>query len=165
MSKKLEGNGLWESSRMMLPQHKEQSMSSHQGAPSLNQEPPSRKELEMIRDSILLPMALRMVEKISVDVERSSQTLKLMYAAATKILAITIREDVKKTKKALLERDIRVFDEAKDDAALHYRYVCRGREDRLIMTKEFMKAGISVKIGHYVQGLVTLLQEAATKPK
>jgi len=163
MSKKLEGNGLWESSRMMLPQHKEQSMSIQNDMPSLTPEPPTRKEIEMMREYIILPVALKIVEKISLEVEVSSQTLKQLYSAAAKVLAKNIREDARKSQKALLERNIRVFEDSKDDKELVYRFVCRGREDRFIMTRDFMRAEIGIKIGRYVQNLIIVLQEGGKK--
>jgi len=164
MSKKLEGNGLWESSRMMLPQHKEQSL-IRKDAPAPPPEPPTNKEMDMIRDSVLLPVALQIVEKKSIEVEMSTQTLKLLYSAAAKILARHIREDVMKNKRALLERHIHVFEDTKDDNSLCYRYSCRGREDRFIMTKDFIRSEISVRIGRYAKSLVATLQEAASSHK
>jgi hypothetical protein len=162
MSKKLEGNGLWESSRMMLPQHREQSMEIRSDTPPPTPGPATNKEMEMMRDYIILPVALKIVEKNSLEVAKSAQMLKLVYAAAAKILVKQIREDVQKSKKVLVERNIRVFEHSKEDAELIYRYMCRGHEERLVMTKDFMRAEISARIGRYARGLVTHLQEAAT---
>lgn len=160
MSKKLEGNGLWESSRMMLPQHKEQSLSIQNDMPPLTPEPPTRKEIEMMRDYIILPIALKIVEKKSIEVEISSLTLKLLYAAAAKILAKNIREDVQHSKKALFERNIRVIEDAKEDTELTYRYLCRGHEDRLVMTRDFMRTEISARLGSYARSLIATIQGA-----
>ncbi|MHA0857320.1 hypothetical protein [Paenibacillus sp. CMAA1364] len=152
MSKKLEGNGLWESSRMMLPQHKEQSMSMsvlHDNT-HLSKEPPTRRELDMMREYVLLPVALHIVERKILEVERSPQMLKLLYATAGKVLANHIREDVHKSKKALFDRHIRLFEDSKNDSELTYRYICRGYENQFMMTRDFMRAEISVRIGRYV---------------
>jgi hypothetical protein len=162
MSKKLEGNGLWESSRMMLPQHKEQSMQNQSDQPPLAPEPPTKKELEIMRDFVILPVALEIVEKKSIEVEMSSLTLKLLYTAAAKILAKHIREDVQKSKKALVERNIHVFEDSKDDTELIYRYICRGHEDRFVVTKDFMRKEISGRIGRYAKSLVAAFREATT---
>jgi hypothetical protein len=160
MTKKLEGNGLWESSRMMLPQHKEQSMPIQNNTWARAAEPVTKQEIEMMRDSIILPMALGIVEKNSREVAMSSLTLKLLFSNAAKILAKQIRADAQKSKKVLVEREIRVMEESKDDTELIYRYVCRGHEDRFVMTKDFMRAEIGVRIGRYAKSLVDVLQEA-----
>jgi hypothetical protein len=163
MSKKLEGNGLWESSRMMLPQHKEQSlaMSIQNDTSHQLKEPPTRKELEMMREYILLPVALHIVDKKILEVERSPQMLKLLYSTAAKVLAKHILEDVQKSKKVLHEQNIRVFEDTKDDSELTYRYICRGYEDRFVMTRDFMRAEISVRIGRYVRRLAGAMKETA----
>jgi len=161
MSKKLEGNGLWESSRMMLPQHKEQALSLQNSKPSLKREPPTKKELELMKDCIILPVALHIVEKNCREIELSGQTLKLLYAAAAKVLAGHIREDLQQSRKRLAEQSIRMFEEAKDDTQLTYRYVCRGYEDKLLLTKDFMRAEISLKIGRYARSLAAAIQKAA----
>jgi hypothetical protein len=160
MTKKLEGNGLWESSRMMLPQHKEQSMPIQNNTFARAAEPVTKQEIEMMRDSIILPMALGIVEKNSREVAMSSLTLKVLFFNAAKILAKQIRADAQKSKKVLVEREIRVMEESKDDTELIYRYVCRGHEDRFVMTKDFMRAEIGVRIGRYAKSLVDVLQEA-----
>lgn len=54
MSKKLEGNGLWESSRMMLPQHKEAIIEDyltheHQACPILDEQVLEEIERALIR--------------------------------------------------------------------------------------------------------------------
>ncbi|MEC0090040.1 hypothetical protein [Paenibacillus macquariensis] len=165
MSKKLEGNGLWESSRMMLPQHKEQSLalSIHNDTSPKPQEPLTRKEMDMMREYILLPVALHIVEKKILEVEMSPQMLKLLYSTAAKVLANHIREDIQKSKKVLFERSIRVFEDSKSDSELTYRYICRGMEDQFVMTKDYMRAEVSVRIGRYVRSLATVMKETATQ--
>ncbi|SDD97927.1 hypothetical protein SAMN02799630_04308 [Paenibacillus sp. UNCCL117] len=161
MSKKLQGNGLWESHRMMLPQHKEQSMLNEDNQTSPSAKPPTSKEFEMMRDSVVLSVALQIVEKKSIEMETSSHMLQLLYSAAAKVLVQMMREDMRKLKKHLLEKHIRVYEAAKDDASLHYRFVCRGQEDGFTMTREFMRGEISRRIGSYVKKLVTTLHEGA----
>ncbi|MNP26742.1 hypothetical protein D3C76_1196100 [compost metagenome] len=163
MSKKLAGNGLWESSRMMLPQHKEQylsmTMQNNLDLAQQSQEPPTRKELEMMREYILLPVAFHIVEKKILEVEQSTQMLKLLYSTAAKVLANHIWADVQNSKKALHERNIRVFEDSKNDSELTYRYICRGYEDRFVMTRDYMRAEVSVRIGRYVRSLTVAMKE------
>lgn len=164
MSKKLQGNGLWESSRMMLPQHKEQSMMLHQDKGSPSSEPPTKKELDLMRDYVILPVALTIVEKKRLEVERSSFTLKILYSAAAKIVVKCIQEDVQQLKKALVDKQIRVFEDSKEPTEIVYRYVCRGYENRFVMTKDYMRGEVSAKIESYVRNLVASMQEAVRKP-
>lgn len=163
MSKKLQGNGLWESSRMMLPQHKEQALLLNDPKPPPAPEPPTKKELDLMRDAIILPVALGIVEKKRRETELSSLTLKILYSAAAKILVKQIQEDVQQSKKALVEHNIRVFEDSKDSAEIVYRYVCRGYENRFVMTKDYMRSEISVRIERYVRSLASALQDGTRK--
>ncbi|OAB33769.1 hypothetical protein [Paenibacillus glacialis] len=154
---------MWESSRMMLPQHKEQSlaMSIQNDTSQGPQEPLTRKEMDMMREYVLLPVALHIVEKKILEVEMSPQMLKLLYSTAAKVLANHIREDMQKSKKLLFERNIRVFEDSKSDSELTYRYICRGMEDQFVMTKDYMRAEVSVRIGRYVRSLAAVMKEKA----
>ncbi|GIP58007.1 hypothetical protein [Paenibacillus woosongensis] len=167
MSKKLSGNGLWESSRMMLPQHKEQSVSASRqaageaaagGAAHRTVSPPTAKDIEVIKSYIILPVALEIVEKKNREVEMSSQTFKALYAAATKVLAQHIRGDIQRYRKSLLEQGIRIFEPSMDGLDIRYRFVCRGMEDEFTMTRDYLKSQVSLAIGHYTNHLTAILR-------
>ncbi|MFD3258651.1 hypothetical protein ACE3MQ_08595 [Paenibacillus lentus] len=171
MSKKLAGNGLWESSRMMLPQHKEQSLSTREqataaanGAAGIRApSPPTAKDIEVIRQYIILPVALQIVEKKNREVERSSQTLKSLYAVATKVLAQHMREDMQRCRKSLIKQQIRIFEPSTDGLDIHYRFVCRGIEDEFTMTKDFLKSQVSLAIGQYTNNLIAILRGTGSR--
>jgi hypothetical protein len=158
MSKKLTGNGLWESSRMMLPQHKEAAVERMKGRAE-SSEPPKREDLQLIRDYIILPIMHTIVLKKSQDIAMSAETLKLLYSKAAQVLAINIEGDLKNVKKAMLERNIRVFEEEKGHDSMHYRYVCRGHEDRFGLRRDMILAEISVRIGKYTSNLTAAMQK------
>ncbi len=68
MSKKLEKNGLWESSRMMLPQHREalQNQRSDKPAPAKR---PTAEDIGVMRDYVLLPLMHGMIKKKASEIE------------------------------------------------------------------------------------------------
>ncbi|WP_211344368.1 hypothetical protein [Paenibacillus lentus] len=167
MSKKLTGNGLWESSRMMLPQHKEQSVLTRResGTNSAANDsaipapfPPTAKDMEAIRRYIVLPVALQVVEKKKREVEMSSQTFRSLYAVATNVLAQHIREDMQRCRKSLVEQQIRIFEPSMDGLDVHYRFICRGAENGFTMTKDFLKSQVSLTIGQYTNNLIAILR-------
>jgi hypothetical protein len=162
MSKKLTGNGLWESSRMMLPQHKEAAIARMKGSIA-STEQPTREDLEMIRDYIFLPIMHTIVRKKSQDIAISAESLRLLYSQAAHVLAKNIQSDFMKVKKAMLERNIRVFEEEKGYDSMHYRYVCRGHEDLFAFSREIMLAEIGVRIGKYADNLVEFMKESIPK--
>lgn len=152
MSKKLEGNGRWESSRMMLPEHREQYL--HRRAPkdTMPIQIPLKEELELIRDYVLLPMMLSIVEKNCKDIELSFYSMKTLYIKASHALMNLIHTDLVAVRKELKSRNIKVFqDEIESEGgAIHYRFICRGYEDRFSMIREAARAEISVRISRYI---------------
>ncbi|CAM3363245.1 hypothetical protein PALU110988_18680 [Paenibacillus lupini] len=153
MSKKLEGNGRWESSRMMLPEHREQYLQRRETPKASGPVPvPSKEELELIRDYVLLPMMLTIVDKNCKDIELSPYSMKQLYMKASRVLMGHIHNDLTAVRKALKERNIRVFLEESDSehGAIHYKFVCRGYEDRFSMIRDAARAEISVRIAKYI---------------
>ena len=155
MSKKLTGNGRWESSRMMLPQHKEALNERQDPKPVMTRSAvPSKEELEMIRDHILLPIMLTMVEKNGKDLQLSPSTLQKLYIAVAQMMLNHIHSDLSKVNKALRASQIKVFQDDHEDDGLHYRFICRGYEDKFAMMREVVKANISVKMSEYIRRLI-----------
>ncbi|MEK3721961.1 hypothetical protein [Paenibacillus sp. FSL H8-0034] len=155
MSKKLEGNGRWESSRMMLPQHKEALINRQN--PDLESKPvqkPTAEEHEMILNSILLPMMLTMVERNGKEFEVSTNMLKRYYVAATQILMQRIHSEMVKNKNELRARKIKVFEDIRPDDDLHYKYLCRGYEYPFAIMRDVVKSRISIKMGEFVKALL-----------
>ncbi|GGA12838.1 hypothetical protein GCM10008018_67260 [Paenibacillus marchantiophytorum] len=159
MSKKLEKNGLWESSRMMLPQHREalQNQRSNQPAPSNR---PTAEDIGVMRDYVLLPLMHGMIKRKAGDIEKSTETLRTLYARAAHALAAQILADLTETKTKMMQRSIQLFEEHKDDRAIHYRYICRGHEDTLVIAKDYMRAEISVRTARYIEQFVALVNNA-----
>lgn len=161
MSKKLQHNGLWESSRMMLPQHKEQSL--HLGQEISVSEPPTAKELHLMRDSIILPVTLEIMHKKRMELEMTDLMLKGAYLEVTKILIRSLQKDWQKTKKALIEHKIRLQEDSRDTTQIIYRYLCRDYVDQLVITKDHMRDEIGRKIDIYIKNLIGILQEREKK--
>lgn len=150
MSKKLEGNGRWESSRMMLPEHREQYLERRNAKNGLPAQIPLREELELIRDYVLLPMMLTIVDKNCKQIELSSYSMKKLFVKASHVLMTHIHNDLAAVRKELKTRSIKVFEEEHESGAIHYRFLCRGYEDSFWIIRDVARAEISVRISKYI---------------
>lgn len=164
MSKKLEKNGLWESSRMMLPQHREalQNLRSDKAVPANR---PTAEDIGIMRDYVLLPLMHGMIKRKAAEIERSTETLKQLYSRAAHALAAQILADLNETKTKMMHRSIQLFEEEKNDRAIHYRYVCRGHEDTLIIAKDYMRAEMSVRTARYIDHFVSSMYKKGDELK
>ncbi|NKI24223.1 hypothetical protein HFN20_23920 [Paenibacillus dendritiformis] len=168
MSKKLQKNGLWESSRMMLPQHKEALLNRRlnpdkPAEPARPAPPPKREELELMKNYVMLSHLQTMVTKKIREIERSSETLKPLYAQAAQVLAQHIDRDLSKAGRAMLDKNIHLFPGEHDGQAITYPYTCRGHEGSFLITREYMRADMSKRLGIYTNHLVAALRRSSIR--
>ncbi|NEW05482.1 hypothetical protein GK047_05550 [Paenibacillus sp. SYP-B3998] len=159
MSKKLEGNGLWESSRMMLPQHREALQNQRNDRPT----PPSKptpEDIGIMKDYVLLPVMHGIIKKKANEIENSSTMLRALYAKVAHALAAHMLTDLAEIKNRMSVKSIQVFEQEKNDRVIHYRYICRGYEDTFAMAKDYMRAEISVRTSRYIDHLVASVYTA-----
>jgi hypothetical protein len=164
MSKKLEKNGLWESSRMMLPEHRQALVERRapKAEPPDKPKLPTEEELKLIRSFALLPIVLTIVESNYLSMDNTSSPLKKLYITATQILMNRIHGDLVEVRKALKERGIKVYEDEKNDGTIRFRFICRGYEDSFAMIRDVVRAEISVRISRYI---AAVFQEHTNKIK
>ncbi|WP_409346780.1 hypothetical protein [Paenibacillus sp. MBLB4367] len=121
---------------------------------------PTYDEIIAIRDSILLPMMLSICENKCRDIEFDQQPLRQLYLAANHALMNRINGDLTRVKKLLRASKIKVVEDDKvADATIYYRYFCRGYNDIFALTRDVVKAEISVRLGQYIGDLVQSVWE------
>lgn len=148
---KLDGNERWKS-KMLLTEHQEQY--EHRNDAAKSNKRPTEDELKMIRDYIILPHMLTMVQKSIVDIENSSNLLKQLYLAAGKEVMDKISRDLYNIRRELSRRNIKIINDEQVDLVVYHRFVCRGYEDRFGMVREVMRSEISVRLSKYVKEIV-----------
>ena len=127
---KLNGNGRWES-KMVLTEHVEQ-----YDARGKLQGRPTAEEFTMIRDYILLPHMLTMVQRSFDELQRSSILMKRLYLLSTKVILDKISKEKFDLGRELKKRSIRVFDDETADTVIYYRFFCRGYEEQFGIVRD-----------------------------
>jgi hypothetical protein len=152
---KLDGNERWKS-KMLLPEHHEQYQERGRRPAS---GVPSEEELRMIRDSVLLPHLLTMVQRGLQEVQYSTSILKRLFAAAGQLLQNRIQRDLYTLRRELDRRNIRVVSDEHADTVLYYRYTCRGYEDRFGIVREMLRAEIGIRLARYIHDTINLAEQ------
>jgi len=111
---------------------------------------PTKEELVMIRDAVMLPMMLDIADRNRQQIERSSHTLKALYSKAVLVVMDEISSDLAKVRKELRQRNIKVIEDGQRDQVIYNRFICRGYEERFGMVREVVKAEIGVRFGEYI---------------
>lgn len=147
---KLDGNERWKS-KMLLTEHQEQYESRNDQKKTSR---PTSEELNMIRDYILLPYMLTMVQKNVDDIERSPNLLKQLYLAAGQVVMNKISKDMHDLKRELAKRNIKIISDEHAELVLYHRFLCRGYEERFGMTRDVIRSEISVQLKKYIKEII-----------
>lgn len=151
---KLDGNGRWES-KMTLTEHVEQYEKRNEPK-NLNR--PTTEELTMIRDFILLPLMLNMVQKAADEIKNSTNILRRHFWFSTQILMNRIENDMYLLRKELTRRNIKVMTEEQVDLVVYHKIICRGYEERFGMVRDVVRSEISVRLTKYLNEMSKLLE-------
>ncbi|MCM3628815.1 hypothetical protein M3194_15835 [Paenibacillus glycanilyticus] len=161
-SKKLYGNGRWEASRIMLPEHPEQYLQLMERdrikATGLKPErpPASRDELQLMHDYVLLPMARTIAEKNRHLLEEKGRTLKPLFVKATNICLANMQLDIEQIAITLKRLNITVYPSESVDGVAFYAYTCRGHEGAFAITREYVRTSIGTMIARYIDGVFSV---------
>lgn len=143
---------------MLLTEHQEQYESRNHPKPAGQATP---EELTMIRDYVLLPHLLTILQNSMAEVQHSSNVLKRIFAALTQLLMNRVTKDMYRIKRELSRRNIKILNDEQVDLVVYHRFVCRGYEDRFGMVREVMRSEISVRLTKYISEISALLKNYA----
>ncbi|MHA7963349.1 hypothetical protein ACX93W_04315 [Paenibacillus sp. CAU 1782] len=146
---KLDGNERWKS-KMLLTEHQEQHDQRGQipvsGRPGL-------EELTMIRDYIMFPHIIAMLQKGMEHIRVSRLPLKDLNIRCLEIFMLRTTDEYYDLKRSLKRRNIKVFTDETGDGILYHRYLCRGYEERFGIAREALRMEISNKMTQYIEEL------------
>ncbi|WP_240548231.1 hypothetical protein [Paenibacillus lignilyticus] len=151
MSKFLEGNGRW-GTKFISPEHRDQLNELNDPDKGASQKVP-QQILIMVRDSVLLPIMMTVVENNRLEIERSNHSLKTLYSAAANTLLNAIHADLAGIRKELREHHIKVIEEERVDDAAHYKFYYRGYEHKFALMRFLVRSEISTRLGKYIAQL------------
>jgi hypothetical protein len=151
---KLDGNERWKS-KMVLTEHVEQYEQRNEPKTSNR---PTTEELTMVRDYVLMPHMLTMVQKAADEIKNSSNILRRHFMVSTQILMDRITKDMYLLRKELTRRNIKVVADEQVDVVIYHKIICRGYEERFGMIREVVRSEISVRLTNYLNEMSKLLE-------
>ncbi len=153
---KLDGNERWKG-KMLLTEHQQQYDQRHDNKMTGR---PTPEELTMIRDVIVLPRLITMIQKSIEDMDFIQVSLKGVVIRCMEIIMFKVSNDYYALKRDLKQRNIKVFDEETNDGILYFRYFCRGYEENFGIVRETLGSEISMRITKYTNDLSKLLKQS-----
>ncbi len=151
---KLDGNNRWQS-KMLLPEHQEQYEARNN--PKRTGQATS-EELTMVRDYILLPHILTMLQNSLDKIQHTPNVLNRLYGTVTQLLMDRVTKDMHNLKRELSKRNIKITTAEQADMIMYHSFVCRGYEERLGIVREVMRSEIQVRLSKYINEVTELLK-------
>lgn len=112
----------------------------------------TEEELHLIKEFILLPILLTIVQNNLDKVKYDPSPLKPLFEQSTEILMDIIHTDLVKVKKELNARKIKVVElQASGGHSIVYDYYCRGYKQQFTMLRTVVKSEMSIKLGYYTE--------------
>ncbi|MNB98936.1 hypothetical protein D3C75_461990 [compost metagenome] len=155
---KLDGNERWQS-KMLLSDHIEQYEQQHNSVKNAGRA--TIEELTMLRDYLLLPHMVTMVEKSLADIEHSGNIMKRAYLMAGQHVLDRITKDMYRLRRELKQRNIKILGEEHNDFIVYTQINCRGYSEKFPMTRDVMRSEISLRLTKYTAEIGTLLKNEA----
>lgn len=149
---KLDGNGRW-GTKMLLTEHQEQ----YQNRDNKISKGVTTDEIKLIREYVLLPHTLTMLQKSLDDLKRSRIMLhQIMEQFIIKVMD-EVSGELYRVRRELKQHDIKVLSDESHDDIVYTRYICRGYENRFGMTREIMRSEIGVHLSQAYKAIITPL--------
>ncbi|GBG08324.1 hypothetical protein PAT3040_02903 [Paenibacillus agaridevorans] len=144
---KLDGNERWKS-KMLLTEHKEQYEKRYE---SKQVGRPTADELDQIRDYIMYPHMLTMIQKSIQDLSFMQVSLKGVLVRCMEYLMQRVTADYYALKKEFRLKNIKVIEEEMNDGILYFRYFCRGYEEKFGVVRESLRSEIIMRMTEYTK--------------
>jgi len=147
---KLDGNNRW-NGKMLLTEHQEQYDARQTKTPSGRA---TIAELTKVRDVIMYPHMLTLIDRAVEDVNHSSNVFRRHFAKYLQLMIAAISKDLYALRKELRQANIKVVEDETHDDVLYHRVYSRGYEERFGITRETLKAEISVRLAQYADDIL-----------
>jgi hypothetical protein len=111
---------------------------------------PTLKESGIVKEYLLLPILLTMLQRDIDTIAESTLKVSLPYIGVMRKIMDTVRSDLLRIRKSLGGAGIRIYAEDKNASGVLCKYVCRGFHKTLSLTREEVRAEVSLLAGKYM---------------
>ncbi|BCG60029.1 hypothetical protein [Paenibacillus sp. URB8-2] len=122
----------------------------------------NNEDRSLLRDYILTGHIETMVQKSVSEIEYSTNILKRLYLVAGHYILEQIAQDLRRLRRDLKQRNIKFVKDEQDDLIVYHYFTCRGYQERFPMTRDLMRAEISVRLTRYIADAGELLKIGST---
>lgn len=123
------------------------------------------EELTMIRDVLIMPFMLDMLERAKNEADWSGGVLKNLTVDLGEILMDIITGDLSDLRTELRRRQIKTWDMDQDEVVLWIGYSARGYTSQFGITKETARTQIKIMFGTYMGQIIQSMRQVPNNRK
>lgn len=111
--------------------------------------PPSREELRLIYDYIILPLVLKVVKHNQRELDKKARSLRNVFVRTADLIISKIDADLTVTRRIMLNQNIVVNELNSVHKYVTYQINCHGYKERLTFSREYLLTEINTRISTY----------------
>ncbi|MDQ8734235.1 hypothetical protein [Paenibacillus sp. LHD-38] len=111
--------------------------------------PPSNEEKRLIYNYIILPLVLKIVKHNKCELYKKARSLRSVFVRAADLIIAKIDADLTEPRQAMLNHNFVINELGSTHNSLDYRITCRGYEERLTFSREYLLREINIRISAY----------------
>lgn len=111
--------------------------------------PPSREELRLIYDYIILPLVLKVVKHNQRELDKKARSLRSVFVRTADLIISKIDADLTVTRRIMLNQNIVVNELNIVHKYVTYQINCHGYKKRLTFSREYLLKEINTRISTY----------------
>ena len=114
---------------------------------------PSAAEKLLVKQYVLLPILLTILQRDLDAVGESSLRISLPHIRVIQRMMASVRDDLIRVRHSLGRAGIRIYTEKKNAGGVMCKFICRGYHETVSLTREDTRTEISQLAGKYSDGL------------
>lgn len=120
---------------------------------------PADEEWILMRDYILMPHLLTVVQRNIDQLSTYKGVLKDLYIRLAEEIASAVEKDMFRLRRELTRRNIHVDSGEQEDIVLNYMFKYRGYSGNFAITREEMRAQMGIRLTRYVAELLQKMKK------
>lgn len=109
-------------------------------------------DLELLKEMILLPIVLTVLERDKTAINTSEIKMKQPYLTVLNIAMDRVTKELSSIRGELNRRNLKIYQCERLEHSLRTPFVCRGKRDVFEMSWELIQAEVQIRIVKYITG-------------
>ncbi|MNL06031.1 hypothetical protein D3C87_1266540 [compost metagenome] len=122
-------------------------------------EPVNEEDYALVRQFVVLDKVIPLIGKNQQDIQESSHLFKRLYGAAAYLMQQEAGKEMQSVRLAMNRQKIRILGNETVKDTVCVRFMCRGQEQKMEISRQQMKEEVGSKLGSLMNVLLGRVKE------